>query len=135
MDLSKAWAFLALMFVLVVPLVNEVWDVTQAFHVRHKVSCQRDVLIPEPTVMEPQCVPHMHVPHNSSRTNPDNRFNSLPVNGSAHFVRVTAPETHSVSGNRGYHDIRANTEPDVPMGGSSLRDSLTSADDLSNPVF
>ena len=61
MDLSTAWAIIALAFVVIVPLLNETWDLFTAFKVKHKVDCEEETLVTTTHhVVEPQTRPHVH---------------------------------------------------------------------------
>lgn len=61
-DLSKAWAILALAFVVLVPLLNEAWDLYTAYKLKNKVQdCDEETLVTTVHhVVEPQTRPHVH---------------------------------------------------------------------------
>ena len=61
-DLSKAWAILALVFVVLVPLLNETWDLYTAYKLKNKVQdCDEETLVTTVHhVVEPQTRPHVH---------------------------------------------------------------------------
>lgn len=116
--MAKAWAFLALLFVLVVPLLNEAWDVVSAFKARSKVHNDVDSLsATRPTRIDTKRAPRRHSPSHLTthhHASSHKRFSDViaPDNSTLQNGSGAAPDDNFRS-DKVVND--SSMEPDLPL--------------------
>ncbi|KAK7450506.1 hypothetical protein BaRGS_00039937, partial [Batillaria attramentaria] len=148
-NLSIAWAVIAMIFVVIVPLVNEAYDLFVAWKVRHKISCEEEGLVTlhHTSHMEPQREPRVHGhshSHVNMRTPTPKVFDSVAMkttdSGDGVKDEVIIPpdggDTSSFALDKPINNDHSNTEPDMALEtNGTLGNHVDSMGSGSEPVF